>query len=288
MNVPTQLMPVNLSSDLNTETEYYNPASTGVEDMRGLLNRLETMQMDNTPLNTVVNRSFDDILINIAKSDYQQMWEYCIFTAIYDLTISNEIRIGILNLSRMLFPLNSDVKPEQVIAAWIFMKPLVDELIQKTRPLISYKDTFVRLTTMKNYISTYISNNTKTDKHWSAWQENYYIIYTKDKVNYFRDLISNWDSILIEGMPYLKHKNSLDCFKHVQPKQWVKGDILHDIYSHKSIRMRTQICTSDLADQVGEVQPCRCAGCRCRGCECCNSCGKDGRCRCHCVQDTYK
>jgi len=281
-------MPVNLSSDLNTETEYHNPASTGVEDMRGLLNRLETMQMDNTPLNTVVNGSFDDIEQKIYESEYRKMWLYCMCTAIYDLTISNEIRIGILNLSRMLFPLNSNTKPEQVLAAWIFMKPLVDELIQKTRPLISYKDTFVRLTTMKNYISTYISNNTKSDKHWSAWRENYYIIYTKDKVNYFRDLISNWDSILIEGMPYLKHKNSLDCFKHVQPKQWVKGDILHDIYNHKSFRMRTQICTSDLADQVGEVQPCRCAGCRCRGCECCNSCGKDGRCRCHCVQDTYK
>ncbi len=99
----------------------------------------------------------------------------------------------------------------------------------------------------------YISKNTKIERHWIAWQENYYIIYTKDKVNYFRDLISNWDSISIEGMPYLKHKNSIDCFKHVQPKQWVKGDILHDIYNHKPIRMRTQICTSDLADQVSEV-----------------------------------
>ena len=44
--------------------------------------------------------------------------------------------------------------------------------------------------------------------------------------------------------------------------------------------LASQERTSDLADPVDQVRPCRCAGCRCRGCECCNSCGQDGRCRC--------
>lgn len=270
MNIPTQLMTVNLSFDLNTETEYHSPASAGVEDMRSLLNRLETMQMDNTPFNTVVNGSFDNIGAKLSKShkgpdldllvsssEYAEMFEYFMYTAIYDPIISNEIRIGILNVLRMLIPINNTMrtKPEQVLAAWYLIKPLVIECIQQTKSLSSYKKTFDRLMTIKQYISMYISKNTKIDPKWSAWQENYYIIYTMDYHNYFRDLISNWESISIGGMPFLKHKNSLDAFKNIAPKQWVKGDILHDISNHKTFQMRTQICTSDLADQVGEVQP---------------------------------
>ncbi len=257
MNIPTQLMTVNLSFDLNTETEYHSPASAGVEDMRSLLNRLETMQMDNTPLNTVLNGEFEDITETISKSEYGEMWEYCVYTAIYDPTISNEIRIGILNVSRMLFPMNNKMttKPEQVLAAWYLIEPLVNKCIQQTKSVSSYKKTFNRLMKIKKYISMYFSKNTTINKDWSAWQENYYIIYTRDYHNYFRDLISNWESISIGGMPFLKHKNSLDAFKHIAPKQWIKGDILHDISNHKTFQMRTQICTSDLADQVGEVQP---------------------------------
>jgi hypothetical protein len=45
--IPTQLMPFNSSSDPNSETEYDNPSSMDLEDMRGLLVSLETLHIEN-------------------------------------------------------------------------------------------------------------------------------------------------------------------------------------------------------------------------------------------------
>ena len=290
------------SSNPNTETEYHNPTPVGLQDMRGLLVRLET-KMCNTPLNSLSDVSFYNVSDKIAESIDSELWEFCILTAVYDPVISNEIeiRIGILNILRMLCPISNNFKPEQVLTAWSVIEPRVNEIITQTRNLSSYKDTLNRLLTIKQLMQIYIERNTgrqgtsvknkvlpvndypyKFGRDWIAWQENNYIIYTKDNFHFFRDLISNWDSISIEGLPYFKHKNSIECFRHVWRRQWKKGDILYDIYNHKNTPMRTQICTSDLTAPADQVRPCRCRGCT--GCD-----GKPGHCRCigrcRCVHD---
>jgi hypothetical protein len=111
-------MSVSPSSVPNTETKYHNPASTGVEDIRGLLIRLETMQIDNTISGNITKISFNNILEKVHRSIYPDMWEYFILTVIYDNGMSDNIRIGILNLSQLLCPIHNDIIPKEVIVVY--------------------------------------------------------------------------------------------------------------------------------------------------------------------------
>ena len=226
-------MSVNSSSDPNTETEYHNPAPTGLEDMRDMLIRLQTMQMDNTPLNADPNESFTDILNREVVLHDKELWDFCLLTVVYDVGISNEIRIGILNLLRLLIPLREDSKPELVIVQWSVIEPLVNTIIQRNRQkirLVEARNSHNRLVQIKYFMERYIKENAKIDNDWIAWKDNNYIVYTENNVRFFRDSISNWDYISIQELPYFKHKQSLKCYKSVKARKFKKGDTLINVY----------------------------------------------------------
>jgi hypothetical protein len=284
-------MPVNSSSDPNTETEYHNPSPTGLQDMRNLLIRLETVQMENTPLIIKYKESSTDNVHESIPKHVLELWDYCLWTAAYGFGISDRIRIEILNLARLILPLHDSGNPELVITQLIAIEPVLKKIIETNginSKLLDAQTTHDNLVKLSDFMERYIKKNVKLNKDWFAWKDNNYIVYTENSVKYFCDSISNWDNIIIDTTPYFKHKRSLKCYKNIQRRQLKQGDTLINVYKGKKSILVTQICTSDLAGPVDQVRPCRCAGCRCRGCECCNSCGQDGRCRCHCVHDTYK
>ena len=269
-------MSIHPSSDQNTTTEYHNPMSKGLEDMRDLLIRLETIQMHNIPLNANPNESFTKIYNKEVVLHDKELWDFCLLTVVYDLGISNQIRFGILNLIRMLIPIRGDVKPELVIIQWSLIEPLVNTIIQTKKENINSVDarnTHNRLIQIKYFMERYIKEYAKIDQDWIAWKDNNYIVYTENNIRFFRDSISNWDYISIQDLPYLRHKQSLKCYKNVKSRKFKQGDILIDVYKGQKTKLATQICTSDLADPVDQVRPCRCRGCT--GCD-----GKPGHCRC--------
>ena len=100
--IRTQLMPFNSSSDPNSETEYDNPSSMGLDDMRGLLVRLETLHIENP-----VSMSRLDVLI-----DNTQLWTLRTDLAEAGFLLRNEIsdkkRIEFFELGYMVHYLNPD------------------------------------------------------------------------------------------------------------------------------------------------------------------------------------
>ena len=277
------------SSDQNTTTEYHNPTSKGLEDMRDLLIRLETIQMHNIPLNGDHNESFTGLFREVPLHD-KEFWDFCIFLIVYDLGISNQIRVGILNLMRMLIPIGRNSEPEGAIIQWSQIEPFINKIIQTKKQKIIYVDdrnTHNRLIQFKNFMHRYIKEYATIDENWIAWKDENYVVYTENNVRFFRDHISNWENISIQELPYLRHKESLKCYQNVKGRKFKKGDVLIDVYTGRKTRLGTQICTSDLADPVDQVRPCRCRGCPgCDGqpghCRCI------GRCHCRCAQDTDK
>lgn len=231
-------MSFNQSSDPNTETEYHNTAPVGVEDMRDLLIRLETIQMENTPLNTNPNELVTDNVHERIPEHVLELWNYCLWTAAYGLGISDRIRIEILNLARLILPQHDYGNPELVITQWIAIEPILKKIIKMNginSRLLDAKTTHDNLVKLSDFMERYITKNVKLNKFWFAWKDKNYIVYTENSVKYFCDSISNWDNIIIDTVPYFKHKRSLKCYTNIQRRPFKQGDILIDVYKgHKT------------------------------------------------------
>ena len=150
--------------------------------MRDLLIRLETIQMHNIPLNGDHNESFTGLFREVQSHD-KEFWDFCILCIVYDLGISNQIRVGILNLMRMLIPIGHNTKPEFVIIQWSLIEPLINKIIQTKKQTINSvndRNTHNRLIQIKNFMQRYIKEYVKTDQNWIAWKDNNYVVYTEN------------------------------------------------------------------------------------------------------------
>jgi len=111
------------SCDPNTDTEsrvIHNPAPTGLEDLRGLLTRLQSKYM--TPM--LPGRD--------SHSQRQQLYEQFALVAMLIKTETPEIRIQFIDIARLLKP---DIYPSigkdhivKIFVKWIILKPKVEEL----------------------------------------------------------------------------------------------------------------------------------------------------------------
>ena len=117
MNIPTQLMPVNLSSDLNTETEYHNPASEGVEDLHVLLMRLQMTHMNNT-LSTQWNTTMREE--EVEKFIRQNLYYFFALVAMLLQNQTEETRIQFIDIAYLLNPVyHPRISVEQIVKIFV-------------------------------------------------------------------------------------------------------------------------------------------------------------------------
>jgi len=111
------------SCDPHTDTEYrvmHNPEPTGLEDLRGLLTRLQSKDM--TPM----------LPGKDSHSQRQQLYEQFALVAMLIKTQTPETRIQFIDIARLLKP---DIYPSigkdhivKIFVKWIILKPTVEEL----------------------------------------------------------------------------------------------------------------------------------------------------------------
>ena len=113
-------MPVNPSSDRSTETEYHNRTPEGVDDLRGLLMRLQMKEM--TPMNPGKD----------SYSQRQQLYEQFALVAMLIKNQTPETRIQFIDIARLLKP---DIYPSidkdhivKIFVKWIILKPKAEQL----------------------------------------------------------------------------------------------------------------------------------------------------------------
>jgi hypothetical protein len=111
--------------------------------------------MHNIPLNGDHNESFTGLFREVPLHD-KEFWDFCIFLIVYDLGISNQIRVGILNLMRMLIPIGRNSEPEGAIIQWSQIEPFINKIIQTKKQKIIYVDD--RNTHNRLIIATFASN----------------------------------------------------------------------------------------------------------------------------------
>jgi len=113
-------MSVNPSYNPNTETEYHNRTPEGVDDLRGLLMRLQMKEM--TPMNPGKD----------SHPQRQKLYEQFALVAMLIKNQTPETRIQFIDIARLLKP---DIYPSidkdhivKILVKWIILKPKAEQL----------------------------------------------------------------------------------------------------------------------------------------------------------------